>query len=272
MLKSFRDLHIPGNPFILANAWDKGSAQLMAALGAQAIASTSAGHAFTLGRPDMGYVTREEALDHARDLVDATPLPVNGDLENGYGHTLDDVNATIRLADEKGLAGCGIEDTKLPETTPYGFAEAVERIEAGVEAARSLETDFVLTARADGLMNGEYDFAEALRRAKAFEQAGADVIYIPLLRDMEQVREVCKEISVPVNVLCAGRMIKHSQSEFADAGVARISLGSMLSRITHKVIVESSREMFADGTFTSLSAAASGSEIDELLEKGAKST
>ncbi|MGI9353153.1 MAG: isocitrate lyase/PEP mutase family protein [Rhizobiaceae bacterium] len=268
---SFRDLHQPGNPFILANAWDKGSAQLMAALGAKAIATTSAGHAFTLGRPDMGHVTRDEALSHARDLVSATPLPVSGDLENGYGHDSQSVVQTIKAAAAAGLAGCCIEDTSLPGVEPYEFSHAVERVEAGVDAARAVDGDFVLTVRADGWMNRQYDFAEAMRRAKAFEVVGADVIYIPLLKDMAQVAEVCRQIEAPVNVLCAGRMTAHKMKEFADAGVARISLGSMLSRVTHKVIMDASREMFEEGGFSLLQNAASGSEVDALLEKGSSS-
>ena len=178
---SFRNLHQPGNPFILANAWDAESAKVMAALGAKAIASTSAGHAFTLGKPDMGHVSREEALSHAEDLINATPLPVSGDLENGYGHDSESVAATIKEAAKRGLAGSCIEDTSLPSEEPCEFSLAVERIEAGAEAARALDEDFVLAARADGWMNGQYDFAEAMRRAKAFEKAGADVIYVPLL-------------------------------------------------------------------------------------------
>ncbi|MEM7069587.1 MAG: isocitrate lyase/phosphoenolpyruvate mutase family protein [Pseudomonadota bacterium] len=265
---SFRELHQPGNPFILANAWDAGSARMMAALGAKAIASTSAGHAFTLGRPDMGYVTRDEAIDHARDLIAATPLPVSGDLENGYGHSPQDVVDTINAAAAAGLAGGCIEDTALPSEEPYEFASAVERVEAGVAAARALKEDFVLTVRADGWMNKQYDFAEAMKRAKAFEAAGADVIYVPLLKDLAQVEEVCREIKVPVNVLCAGRLVAHSVEELANAGVARISLGSMLSRVTHQAILKASQEMFGNGSFEQLQAAASGSEIDALLMQG----
>ncbi|MEM9332796.1 MAG: isocitrate lyase/phosphoenolpyruvate mutase family protein [Pseudomonadota bacterium] len=267
---SFRDLHQPGNPFILANAWDAGSAQMMAALGAKAIASTSAGHAFTLGRPDMGHVTREEAIAHAEDLIRSTNLPVSGDLENGYGHSPDDVAQTVTEAARAGMAGCCIEDTALPDEEPYAFNAAVERVEAGVAAARALQTDFVLTIRADGWMNRQYDFAEAMRRAKAFEAAGADVIYVPLLKDIEMVREVCSAIDVPVNVLCAGRLTVNSMAEFANAGVARISLGSMLSRVTHKAILDASKQMFGAGSFEALQAAASGSEIDDLLEQGKK--
>ncbi|MEO0328733.1 MAG: isocitrate lyase/phosphoenolpyruvate mutase family protein [Pseudomonadota bacterium] len=264
-MTSFRDLHQSGNPFILANAWDIGSARMMTALGAKALATTSAGHAFTLGRADMGYVTREEAVLHAKDLAEATGLPVNGDLENGYGDDCDAVIKTIEAAAHAGLAGCGIEDMKLPEGVAYDFSAAVERAEAAVSAVRSLNVDFVLTLRADGWMNRVYDFDEAMRRAKAFEAIGADVIYIPLLKDIEQVKHVCSEISVPVNVLCAGRLINHTMTEFAEAGVARVSLGSMLSRVTHNAILQNSRAMFDNGSFNLLSDAANGDEIDSLL-------
>lgn len=268
---SFRELHQPGKPFILANAWDVGSARLMAALGAKAIASTSAGHAFTLGRPDMGHVSRDEAISHAAELVSATALPVSGDLENGYGHDADAVVDTVKAAAAAGLAGCCIEDTRLPDEEPYEFSEAVERVEAAVSASKALDNDFVLTVRADGWMNRQYDFDEAMRRAKAFEAAGADVIYIPLLKDIEMVKTVCSEINVPVNVLCAGRLVGLKMDDFASAGVARISLGSMLSRVTHSAIIDASRKMFGEGSFDLLQNAASGSEVDELLELGGRS-
>ncbi len=267
---SFRQLHQPGNPFILANAWDMGSARLLAATGAKAIASTSAGHAFTLGRPDMGHVSRDEALQHATELVGATPLPVSGDLENGYGHAPQDVADTVKAAAADGLAGCCIEDTALPSVEPYEFGDALERVEAGVEAARNLSEDFVLTVRADGWMNRQYDFEEAMRRAISFEKAGADVIYIPLLKDLEQVAEVCRKISAPVNVLCAGRLTNHSLEEFANAGVARISLGSMLSRVTHQAMLSAAREMLGEGGFKLLQQAADGDQIDALLQQGSR--
>ena len=139
---SFRELHQPGRPFILANAWDRGSARLLAGMGAKALGTTSAGHAFTLGRADMGNVSRDEAIAHAQELAEATPLPVSGDLENGYGHDVDSVVATIKASAEAGLAGCSIEDTALPDLAAYPFAQAVERIEAAVAACRSSERGF----------------------------------------------------------------------------------------------------------------------------------
>ncbi|TMV79561.1 isocitrate lyase/phosphoenolpyruvate mutase family protein, partial [Thioclava sp. BHET1] len=173
----FRALHRPGQPFILVNVWDAGSARMMAALGAQALATSSAAQAFTLGRPDGGTITRDEALAHAEMLVAATPLPVSGDLENGFGAAPETCAETVRLAAEVGLAGISIEDTALPGDAPYEFDLAVERMRAAAAAARALPRDFMLIARADGVMLGHYGLEEALRRIRAFDAAGADGLY-----------------------------------------------------------------------------------------------
>lgn len=262
----FRALHQPGNPFILANAWDLGSAKMLAALGAQAIGTSSAAHAFTLGRPDMGRVSRDEALSHAQDIVDATNLPVSGDFENGFGTDPDVVAETVRLSAEVGLAGISIEDTDLPDATPYGFDLAVERIRAAAAAARALPQDFVLVARADGVMNGQYDQAEALRRVIAFDQAGADCIYVPIPKSFDDLKEICAATTKPVNALAAGPYTQFSRTVFAEIGVARISLGSALARVTHRAIHDAATAMFGHGDFAPLGAnTISGSEIDKLL-------
>jgi len=156
---AFRALHIPGDPFILGNAWDAGSAKMLAALGAPAIGTSSAAHAFTLGRPDGGTVTRDEALAHAADLVAAVDVPVSGDFENGFGDSPEDCAETVRLAAEAGLAGISIEDCDFTNGTHYAHDLAVDRIAAAAAAARALPRDFVLCARADGVMNGTYDMA-----------------------------------------------------------------------------------------------------------------
>ena len=150
---SFRKLHKKGDPFILANAWDIGSAKMLEALGAEAIATSSAAHAFTLGRPDGGTVTRDEALIHAAELVEAVSVPVSGDLENGFGHSPEEVAETVRLAGDVGLAGVSIEDAAFPDDQAYAFEKAVARIEAAAEAARAVSDDFVLVARADGVVH-----------------------------------------------------------------------------------------------------------------------
>lgn len=266
---AFRALHRPGSPFILANAWDAGSARLLAALGAEALATSSAAHAFTLGRPDMGHVSRDEALAHAADLVVATPLPVSGDFENGFGEAPETCAETVRLAAEAGLAGISIEDTALPSDTPYDFAFAVERIRAAAAAARALSRDFVLVARADGVMNGHYDIAEGLRRIRAFDEAGADCLYIPMPPSVDALRDVCTATKKPINGLAAGPFTKLSRADFAALGVARISLGSALARITHKAIVDAASAMFGSGDFSLLGKGIAGSKIDELLLKGA---
>ena len=261
----FRALHTPGDPFILANAWDVGSAKVLASLGAQAIGTSSAAHAFTLGRPDLGHVTRTEALDHARLLVEATDLPVSGDFENGFASSLEDLAETVRLGAEAGLAGISIEDTDLPGTDAYEYDVAVSRVEAAVAAARSLDRDFFLVARADGVMHGSYDMAEAIRRITAFERVGADCVYVPMPPDIDALKAVCRAVDIPVNALAAGRFTQNTRAEFASAGVARISLGSSLARVTHRALVEAARPLFTDGDFSKLGNGASGEEIDRLL-------
>lgn len=262
---AFRALHKPGQPFILANAWDQGSAKMLAALGAQALGTSSAAHAFTLGRPDMGHVSRDEALTHAADMVAATSLPVSGDFENGFGEAPETVAETVRLSCEAGLAGISIEDTALPDDTPYTFDLAVDRIRAAASAARALPRDFVLVARADGIMNGHYDLDEAIRRIQAYDKAGADCLYIPLPKSADDLAKICAATAKPVNALAAGPYTKLSRSDFAALGVARISLGSALARITHRTIHDAAGAMFDNGDFAPLGNSIPGSTIDDLL-------
>jgi 2-methylisocitrate lyase-like PEP mutase family enzyme len=268
---ALRALHRPGDPFVLANAWDAGSARVLAALGAQAIGTTSAGFAFTLGLPDGARISRDQALAHAEALVAATPLPVSGDLENGYAEAPEDIAETIRFAAEAGLAGASIEDTDLPGDGAYWFELAVERVRAAADAARALPRDFVLVARADGLLTGGYDLTEAVRRLEAFAEAGADCVYAPLLPDLEAVRRACEAVRVPVNVLAAGPMLAHSRAALAEAGVARISLGSGLARLAQAALVGAAPAILG-GDFSGLAAAAKGADIDALLARGAASS
>lgn len=263
--QSFRDLHQSGSPFILANAWDGGSARMLAAMGAKAIATSSAAHAFTLGVPDMGNVSRKDALDHAEDLMKATPLPLSADLENGFGPTAQDVAKTIEMAAEIGLAGAGIEDTDLPSEQPYAFERAVERVEAAVHAARAAKRDFVLTARADGVMLGTYDLDEAIRRIQAFEKIGADCVYVPVPGDLEAQARICKSVSVPVNALATGDFLAHNVQDFAKIGVARISLGSSLARATHRIIFDAGKAMFGAGDFSPMRHTLGASQVDPIL-------
>ena len=265
---ALRALHRPGDPFVLMNAWDIGSARLLAALGARAIGTTSAGFAFTLGLPDGARIGRDQAIEHAAALAEATSLPVSADLENGYAETPEGVAETIRLAAGAGLAGASIEDTDLPGTGAYWFDLALDRVRAAVEAARSLPRDFVLVARADGILTGAYGVREAERRLEAFAEAGADCVYAPLLPDLAVVTRVCAAVRVPVNVLAAGPMRARTRAELAAAGVARISLGSGLARVGQAAILAAARAALA-GDFRPLAGGASGAEVDALLAQGA---
>jgi 2-methylisocitrate lyase-like PEP mutase family enzyme len=264
----FFDLHQAGC-FVIPNPWDLGSARMMAGLGAQALATSSAAHAFTLGRADMGGVTRDEALAHAADLLAATSLPVSGDFENGFGDAPEVVAETVRLAAEVGLSGISIEDTQMVAGAPaYEFDLAVERIRAGAAAARALGRPFVFCARADGVMNGVYDLAEGIRRLQAFEAAGADLLYLPVPPGRAELAQVLASVRAPVNALAAGALKAMSVAELAAMGVRRISTGSQIARLTHAAIRDAVSAMLGAGTFAPLAGVASGDEIDALMRRG----
>lgn len=266
--QAFHDLHQSGC-FVIPNPWDRGSARMMAALGAKALATSSAAHAFTLGRPDMGGVTRDEALAHAADLVAATPLPVSGDFENGFGDAPDTVAETVRLAAEAGLSGISVEDTRMvPGNPAYALDLAVERIRAGAAAARALGRPFIFCARADGVMNGAYDLAEGIRRLQAFEAAGADLLYLPVPPGKAELAQILASVRKPVNALAAGPLKQVAVAELAAMGVRRISTGSQIARLTHAAIRDSVTAMLDQGSFAPLMATASGDDIDALLRKG----
>ncbi len=262
----FRALHKPGDPFLLVNAWDIGSARMMEALGAEAIATTSAGHAFTQGRVDGGTLTRDEALAHAQDLVAAVRIPVSGDFENGFAEAPETVAETIRMAAEVGLAGCSIEDTALPAFTPYAFDLSVERIRAAASAARALPGDFMLVARADGVMLGTYDCNEAIRRIQAYEAAGADCVYVPVPPDADEMQRIIASVSGPVNVLVSGAFSTLNRRDFAKMGAARISVGGALARVAYGAAIGTARDML-DGDFTGLRRAAAEEDIERFLTR-----
>ncbi|AZL57632.1 isocitrate lyase/phosphoenolpyruvate mutase family protein [Tabrizicola piscis] len=267
--QAFHDLHQQGC-FVIPNPWDRGSARMMAALGAKALATSSAAHAFTLGRADMGGITRDEALAHAADLISATPLPVSGDFENGFGDSPEDVAETVRLAAEVGLSGISVEDTQMVAGTPaYPFDLAIERIRAGASAARALNRPFIFCARADGVMNGAYDLAEGIRRLQAFEAAGADLLYLPVPPGRAELARVLASVTKPVNALAAGPLKTLTVADLAAMGVRRISTGSQIARATHAVIRDSVTAMLGQGSFAGLAATAPGDEIDALLAQGA---
>lgn len=267
--ENFEALHRSGC-FVIPNPWDAGSARIMAAAGAQALATTSSGFAFTLGRPDMGSVTRDEALAHAEAIIAATPLPVSGDFENGFADDPDGVAETVRLAGEAGLSGCSVEDTEMLEGNPaYAFDLAVERIRAAAAAARGLGRPFVLCARADGVMNASYGLDEAIRRVQAFEEAGANLLYVPLPPGVEELKRILGAVSAPVNALAAGPLRKLSLDDFAALGVRRISVGGGVARVIQAAIRDCAIEILGRGEFACLQTAASEDEIAAMLAAGA---
>jgi 2-methylisocitrate lyase-like PEP mutase family enzyme len=223
----FRALHARERGFILPNPWDAGSARLLEGLGFEALATTSAGYAFSIGQAD-GEITREAVIENARAIAAAVAVPVNGDLLNGFGDAPEAVAETIRLAGEAGLAGGSIEDTTGDPSRPlYDFDHAVERIQAAVEAARALPHPFVLTARCDGLFARACTVEEATRRILAYQAAGAEVLYVPALVNAGQVRDLLAAVERPVNVLAGPGELRDANA-LLDLGVSRVSIGSSL--------------------------------------------
>jgi 2-methylisocitrate lyase-like PEP mutase family enzyme len=242
----FRALH-QGEPFVIPNPWDAGSAIVFAALGFKALASTSSGFAFTLGRPDGG-VTLGEVADHARALDAATRLPVSMDLENGYGSSPEDAARAITRVAEAGAVGGSIEDFD-PQDGLYGLDHAVERVAAAVEAARSLDFPFTLTARAENHIRGNPDLDDTIARLQAYEEAGADVLYAPGLRSGDDIRAVTAAVSKPVNVLAHAAL---SVGEIADAGGQRISVGGGLTWVAMRAMAAAAEQIRDTGELSSL--------------------
>lgn len=245
----FAELHQGPGAFVMVNAWDAGSAKLLAQLGFQALATSSAACAQALGRSD-GQITRDEAIAHARAIVAATELPVSADLENGFGHSPTDAATTIRLAGEIGLAGGSIEDASGDAAKPiYDFEAAVDRVAAAVEAARQVPGGFVLTARAENFIRGRADLDDTIRRLQAYERAGADVLFAPALPSLDAVRTVCASVSKPVSFMAGIKGKSFSVAELQAAGVRRISTATALYRAAMAGLREAGREIKAAGTF-----------------------
>ncbi len=224
--QAFHQLHESNEPFILPNPWDIGSARLLKAAGFKAMGSTSGGHAYMSGQCDHA-TSEKQILQHCKMLVDATDLPVTGDLGKGFGDSPASVASTIEQAAEIGLAGCSIEDfTGDPNKPIFDFSLSVERIAAACEARDKLEHDFILTARCDNYARGITDFDETMDRLKAFEQAGADVLYAPGMTDLDEVKLCCSELSNPVNLLLECLPPTMAIQDIKDAGVRRMSTGS----------------------------------------------
>jgi len=257
----FRALHQAPGAFVIPNPWDIGSARTLEGLGFQALATSSAASAGSLGRRD-GQLTRQEALAHSRSIVEAAALPVSADLENGFGDAPEIVAETVRLAAEAGLVGCTIEDaTRTPDKPIYDTNLAVERIAAAAQAARSLPFPFMLTARAHNLLFPGANLNDTIKRLLAFEEAGADVLFAPGLPDLDAVRAVCAAVSKPVNFMVGIKGKSFSVDELASAGVKRISLATSLYRAAMTGFLDAAREVKELGRFTFLDRSVTTAEI-----------
>lgn len=266
----FQALHARSGAFVIPNPWDAGTARILTGLGFEALTTTSAGLAFTLGRRDgFGAITRDETLANAKAIVDATDLPVAADLENGFGHTPQTAAETIRLAGEvAGLVGGSIEDSSGDPRRPiYDFQHAVERLAAAAEAARALAFPFVLVGRAENFLHGRPDLDDTIRRLQAFEAVGADALYAPGLTRPEDIRTLCAAVSRPVNVVMGLKTASLSVADLAALGVRRISLGSALSRAALGAFLEAAREIREQGTFRFAETALSYAEANELVAR-----
>ncbi|MGO9762427.1 MAG: isocitrate lyase/phosphoenolpyruvate mutase family protein [Solirubrobacteraceae bacterium] len=249
----FLELHRGERPLLLANAWDAGSAKLLVALGYEALATTSSGYAASLGRLDYG-VTRDESLAHAAALVAATDVPVSADLEECFAVDAAGVAETVRLALEAGLAGCSIEDWDPREQRLYDIGEAAERVAVAAEAAHGGDVHLVLTARAENYLRGNPDLHDTIARLQAYEEAGADVLYAPVLDSPEELRELLAAVQLPVNVLA--RAGAPAVAELAALGVKRISVGGGFAFAAYGAAVKVASELLSEGSygFTELSA------------------
>ena len=267
--EAFRALHDRSGIFAIPNPWDAGSATILAKLGFEALATTSAGFAFSVGRPDAeGAIGRQETLANARAIVDATSLPVSADLENGFGDDPDTCAETILRAAAVGLVGGSIEDATGRAGDPiYAYDLSIRRVQAAVKAARTLPYPFVLTARAENLINGRPDLQDTIRRLAAFAEAGADVLYAPGLKTREEIDVVVRAVAPkPVNVVMGLSGPSFSLDVLASLGVKRVSLGSSLARAAYGAFLQAAREVKQKGTFDFARTAVPYAEINAMFK------
>ncbi|MDN7139475.1 isocitrate lyase/phosphoenolpyruvate mutase family protein [Pseudomonas sp. JQ170] len=268
--EAFKALHERDTAFVIPNPWDAGSAKLLASLGFEALATTSAGLAFSLGRPDAeGALSLDETLDNARAIVDATALPVAADLENGFSDDPKGCAEAILQAAQAGLVGGSIEDASgNPDEPIYSFHHAVERVEAAVAAARSLDFPFTLCARAENLLHGRLDLDDTIGRLQAFAEAGADVLYAPGLRTAEEIRAVVQAVAPrPVNVLMGLAGVQLSVNQLQDLGVRRISVGSSMARAAYGAFYRAAQEIQDQGSFTFGEQALPFAQLNQLFRR-----
>jgi 2-methylisocitrate lyase-like PEP mutase family enzyme len=267
--QAFKKLHERDGIFVVPNPWDAGSAKMLQSIGFEALATTSAGLAFSLGKSDGDCsVTLEDALANARSIVSATGIPVSADLENGYGIDPEICAETIMLAARTGLAGGSIEDTTgRPEDPILPFELSVERIKAAVKAAKSLSFPFMLTARAENLIYGRPDLNDTIKRLEAFADAGADVLFAPGIKTPHEIALVVKAVAPrPVNVVMGLNNCDLSLNQLEDLGVKRVSLGSSLARAAYSAFINGAKEIHQHGTFNFAGNAISYAEINNLFK------
>ncbi|HEY1812664.1 MAG TPA: isocitrate lyase/phosphoenolpyruvate mutase family protein [Kofleriaceae bacterium] len=263
----FQSLHHRPQLLVLPNPWDAGSARMLERLGFPALASTSAGLAFSLGRVDGdGAVTADETFDHIRSLLAATQLPISADLENGFGAAPETVAATIRRAAEVGLAGASIEDASYDPAAPlYDRTLATERIVAAVEVVKSLPRPFVLTARAENFIRGRPDLDDALERLHAYDLAGADVLYAPGLPDAAAVRRACSMTTKPFNYVAGIGKTRFTLAELAELGVRRVTIGTSFVRCALGAFLRAAHEVLDHGTFGYIDGTPTVADINALI-------
>ncbi|WDG80126.1 isocitrate lyase/phosphoenolpyruvate mutase family protein [Pseudomonas chlororaphis] len=266
--QTFKALHERDRAFVIPNPWDAGSAKMLASLGFEALATTSAGFAFSLGRPDAeGALSLEDTLGNVRAIVGASSLPVAVDLENGFSDSPEGCARTLRQAAASGAVGGSIEDATGRADDPiYDFKLAVERIEASVAAVRQLPFPFVLTARAENLLHGRQDLPDTIRRLQAYAEAGADVLYAPGLSSAEEIIAVVRAVAPkPVNVLMSGGL-KLTQAQLSELGVKRISVGSALARAAYGAFYQAAQEIRDHGSFDFADRAIPFGQINQLFK------
>jgi len=266
--QTFKALHERDRAFVIPNPWDAGSAKMLASLGFEALATTSAGFAFSLGRPDAeGALSLEDTLGNVRAIVGASSLPVAVDLENGFSDSPEGCARTLRQAAASGAVGGSIEDATGRADDPiYDFKLAVERIEASVAAVRQLPFPFVLTARAENLLHGRQDLPDTIRRLQAYAEAGADVLYAPGLSSVEEIIAVVRAVAPkPVNVLMSGGL-KLTLAQLSELGVKRISVGSALARAAYGAFYQAAQEIRDHGSFDFADRAIPFGQINQLFK------
>jgi 2-methylisocitrate lyase-like PEP mutase family enzyme len=267
--KAFRELHERESAFIIPNPWDIGTARILAHLGFEALATTSAGYAFSAGKPDQA-IAREQMLAHVGAIAAATSLPVSADLENGYGNAPGFVAETIELAADAGVVGGSIEDfTRNPALPIYEIEYAADRVRAAAERARRLPFTFTLTARAENFIAGNPDLSDTIRRLQAYQEAGADVLYAPGLTSIQDIATVVRAVDRPVNVLMGLAGVPLTRDQLSAIGVKRISVGSALARAALGAFLRGARELKQQGTFLFAEQAAPSQEITTILKDSA---